>query len=49
MTHSKLREVRREVINNLKIPYSNITLTFMRMRLRDKDDEIRKLVYKKLI
>ena len=48
MTHSKLKEIRKEAINSLKTPYSPVCLLFLGKRLRDKDDEIRKIVFKKL-
>jgi len=48
MTHSRLRDVRKAALYHLKTPYSEMALMFIGKRLRDKDDEVRKLAYSKL-
>lgn len=48
MTHSKTREVRKTAINAIKAPYSAISLMFLGKRLRDRDADIRRLVFQKL-
>eukprot|EP00347_Sterkiella_histriomuscorum_P002311 403368647 len=48
MTHSKSKEVKKAVINNLKGPFSQTTLVFISKRLRDKDDDVRRIAFQKL-
>ena len=48
MTHSRLKEVRKEALQHLKAPITPISLFFIGKRLRDKEDDIRKLAFHKL-
>jgi len=48
LTHSRPKEVRKTALQHLKPPVTPISLLFIGKRLRDKEDEIRKLAYQKL-
>lgn len=50
LTHSKLKEVRKKILSIMKgdPEFSHVCLFFIGKRLRDKDDEIRRLTFKKL-
>lgn len=48
MTHHRQRDVRRTCVQQLRAPFSQMTLVMLGKRLRDKDDEIRRQTYMKL-
>ncbi|CDW89230.1 at hook motif family protein [Stylonychia lemnae] len=48
MTHNKLRDVRKAALHHLQSPFSEVALLFLGKRLRDKDDDVRKLAFQKL-
>jgi steroid 5-alpha reductase family enzyme len=47
MTHASSKEVRKATIHYIQAPFSQLTLLFLSKRLRDKDDEIRRLTFMK--
>lgn len=48
MTHSKSKEVKRTAINALREPFTPLMLLFLAKRLRDKDQDIRRIAFMKL-
>ena len=48
MTQARSKEARKVAINSVKAPFTHSTLIFISKRLRDKDEEVRRMAFQKL-